>query len=91
MGRIVLLYAAAIVLPFAAYLFWLRFEAWRERLPAASRPLPWVPLLAVGLLLVIVVTLGEAFLGGDTAGGTYVPARVEDGKLIPGHIEAAPK
>lgn len=91
MGRIILLYVLALTLPFIAYRLWLRFEAWRARLPPEKRPVPWVPLVAVGLFFVIIVTLGEAFLGGDPAGGTYVPARLEDGRLVPGHIEAAPK
>lgn len=91
MGRIILINLLAFVLPFLSYLMWLRFERWRERLPPEQRPLPWVPLVAIGLMLVILVTLSLAFLGGEPAGGRYVPAHVQDGKLVPGRIEAEPK
>ncbi|MCF4165017.1 DUF6111 family protein [Zavarzinia compransoris] len=88
MGRIILLYVLAMVLPYVAFKLWIRFERWRLRQPPEKRPVPWIPIVAVGTFLVILVTLGEAFLGGDPAGGRYVPARLEDGRLIPGHIEA---
>ncbi|PWR22699.1 DUF6111 family protein [Zavarzinia aquatilis] len=90
MGRIILLYLAAFALPFVSYLMWLRFERWRERLPPEKRPLPWVPLVAIALMLAIMVTLGLAFLGGEPAGGRYIPAHMQDGKLVPGRIEAGP-
>ena len=35
--------------------------------------------------------LSLAFLGGEPAGGRYIPAHMQDGQLIPGRIEAAPK
>lgn len=88
MARLILMYLIAFSLPFAAYFLWLRWERWRAELPPGKRPLPWVPLATVGFFLVILVTLGEAFLGGDPAGGTYVPAHMEDGRLVPGRIEA---
>lgn len=91
MGRIILINLLAFVLPFLSYLMWLRFERWRERLPPERRPLPWVPLVAIGLMLVVLVTLSLAFLGGEPAGGRYVPAHMQDGQLVPGRIEAEPK
>lgn len=91
MARIILFYVLAFVLPFASYLMWLRFERWRERLPPEKRPLPWVPLLAVALALALVVTLGQAFFGGEPAGGRYVPAHMEGDRLVPGRIEAVPR
>ncbi|PWR23285.1 DUF6111 family protein [Zavarzinia compransoris] len=91
MARTIILSLLAVVLPFAAYLFWLRFERWRERLPPEKRPVPWVPLLAVGIVLALVVVFGEALLGGAPAGGRYVPARIENGQLVPGQFEAPVK
>lgn len=92
MIRTIVFSLLAIVLPFVAYLFWLRFERWRERLPPEQRPLPWVPLLAVGIALAIMVVLGQALLGGAPAGTDYVPARFENGQLVPGQFQpAAPK
>lgn len=90
MIRTIIFSLLAVVLPFVAYLFWLRFERWRERLPAEERPWPWVPLLAVGLFLAIIVVFGEAWLGGVPAGGEYVPARLENGQLVPGQFQPAP-
>lgn len=90
MARTVLLYLIAFALPFIAYLFWLRWERWRSEQPPEKRPLPWIPLASVGVFLVIVVILGESFLRGDDANGRYVPAHIEDGKLVPGRIEAPP-
>lgn len=88
MARIVLLYVIAFMLPFAAYFLWLRWERWRSELPPEKRPLPWIPLASVGVALIILLTLSEAFLRGDEASGRYVPAHMQDGRLVPGRVES---
>jgi hypothetical protein len=79
MLRILLQYLLPLVLPFLAWLIYARL-AHKPGLDAA----PWIGLAAagVGLLVVSLVTWG--LLGGSEPGETYVPARIEDGRLVPG-------
>jgi hypothetical protein len=81
MLRILLQYVLPLVLPFLAWLIYARLAHKPER------DAPWIGLAAagVGLLAVSLVTWG--LLGGSEPGETYVPARFEDGKLVPGTTE----
>ncbi len=93
MTRILLQIVLPLILPFAVYAAWLSVERRRaEKLgrgevPSwAEAPLVW--LAGAGLGLALVATAGLALLqGGDKFDGRYVPARVEDGRIVPGHIE----
>jgi hypothetical protein len=82
MGRF-LLHLAVFLLPFVLYGLWL---ARRRHAGGAPdwRDGPWYWLAASGLGLVLVVTTVFIVADGDRAGGTYVPARFEDGKVVPG-------
>lgn len=77
------------LLPFALYGIWL---AWAKRRAAAGmdprtwRNAPFGLLLVAGLVLVLLSFIVWRFTEPDNAGGTYEPARVEDGYLIPGRI-----
>jgi hypothetical protein len=87
MIRVVALEIMLFLLPFAAYGIWLAAqrrvvidgENWK------SAPIAW---LAVGGLVLVALGLGALVLAhqGPTA-GRYVPAKVENGQLIPGHFE----
>jgi hypothetical protein len=84
MIRPVLTELALFLAPFAVYAIFL----WATRAgvldPAhwSLSRLAW--LVAAALLLVIGSFVVLAQWGGDPPGSAYVPARVEDGKVVPG-------
>ena len=82
MLRLLLQYLLPLLLPFLAWLLYARL-AHRAGLEDA----PWLGLASagVGLLAVSLVTWG--LLSGSEPGEAYLPARVEDGRLVPGRTE----
>lgn len=93
MTRILLQIVLPLLLPFVAYAAWLSVERRRaEKLGRGEAPgwaeAPLVWLAGAGLALVLIATFGFSLLqGGDKYDGRYVPARVEDGRIVPGHME----
>lgn len=84
MIRPVLTEIAIFLIPFAVYAAFL-FASRSGVLVKSSWPLHVVGKLAVGaFVLVIISLLLLAHFSGAPPGATYTPARVEDGKLIPG-------
>lgn len=71
--------------PFAAYALylWLTDLGWRAPDRWHGVPLAW--LVGTGLALVAASLVIAALTGGYSTTGTYVPAHMEDGKLVPGH------
>ena len=84
MIRPVLTELAIFLIPFAAYALFLL--ATRSGVFAqASWPLHLVAKLALGSLLLVVLSfLFLAHFSGAPPGSTYVPAHLENGKLVPG-------
>jgi heme/copper-type cytochrome/quinol oxidase subunit 2 len=88
--RILIDYILPIFLPTVAWLLWLAFRAQRARrlgLTAPnwqSVPISW--LLAAGVLLTLVITVGGSLRSGY-ATGSYQPAHIDQqGHLVPGGI-----
>ena len=84
----ILKYAIPLLLPFALYFLWVFIE--RRRKAAGGwevRDTPWIWLSMTGLVLLIFSLLGTGLLIGSELGGAYVPPYVEDGQVIPGHVE----
>ncbi len=81
-----LLHAALLVLPLAVYLLYIRFVRRHQAVEPAWRETPWLWLMVAGLVLLTLSFLTLGLVGGDPPGGTYVPAHVEDGKLVPGQV-----
>lgn len=73
---------ALFLTPFAVFLLW-------RRLAAGGGPPP--ALLAAALAGLAVFGAGLAWFGIERslAPGRYVPARVEDGRIVPGHSATA--
>ena len=84
MIRPVLTEVGIFLIPFAAYALFLL--ATRSGVFAqASWPLHLVAKLALGSLLLVVLSfLFLAHFSGAPPGSTYVPAHLENGKLVPG-------
>ncbi|HVG51834.1 MAG TPA: DUF6111 family protein [Xanthobacteraceae bacterium] len=70
--------------PFAAYAFYL----WVTRASVLSRSswnakvVSWLTIVALVIMIASFVLLAE--FSGAPPGSTYVPAHIEDGKLVPG-------
>jgi len=83
-----------ILLPALIYLGYLRVE--RRRAEARGDPAtlpwwattPWVALAAAGVLLAAVLLSVVVLRSGSPVGGVYVPAHMENGGLVPGHVES---
>jgi hypothetical protein len=90
MLRELLTLVVPLLLPTLLYLLWLRAVRWSEAGGAVAwQKLPWVWLAVTGValtaLVLFVVTVGF----GTATPGIYVPPRVENGRIVPGHIEPA--
>ena len=51
------------------------------------RDLPWPWLLGIGIALMAASLIVLSMSSGDDRGGTYVPAHMEDGKVVPAKVE----
>jgi hypothetical protein len=96
MGRVLLQYILPLLLPTLIYLGWAAAERRRtERAQAGEAPrwqdAPWIWLAGAGLVLATVTTVALSLFGGSGIEGTYVPPRLEGGRVVPGHVEPAPK
>jgi hypothetical protein len=93
MTRILLQIVLPLALPFLAYALWLSVERRRaEKLGRGEIPgwseAPVVWLGASGLALAAIAAAGFLLLqGGDKADGVYVPPHLENGRIVPGHME----
>ena len=85
-----------LALPTALYVAWLWLGHWSPRgSPEESREseairwaaLPWVWLVAAGAVLLALMLFVVTVHFGSPQPGTYVPPHVENGQIVPGHIE----
>lgn len=87
MARTILIQIALFLAPFAVYALVL-LATKRDAREAGNWPARTLLTLAIaGGVLVILGLVFFAHFGGAAPGGTYEPARYEDGKLIPGRIK----
>jgi dolichyl-phosphate-mannose--protein O-mannosyl transferase len=85
MSRALLDSIGLFLIPFALYAAFLVFRA-RHPLLAESwsrGTLSWLSLAGLALAIAGVIYMG--FFGAEQ--GAYVPARVENGRLLPGHFQ----
>ena len=76
------------VLPFLApFLLFIAYRLLVTRGRGFLGHTPWFVLTVVGLVLACASLASLAFLGGDAPGGTYVPPRIEDGRIVPGEVK----
>lgn len=82
--------ALLFLLPFALYALYLRLS--KEEESAAARTHPWTLLFASGLALVAASFIIWGVTEGSGQQGVYVPPHLENGRVVPGHVEKeAPK
>jgi hypothetical protein len=81
-----------LVLPTVLYLVWLQAVRWAQAGDAVSwRALPWVWLGVTGVALAVLVLFVVTVHFGTSVPGIYVPPHVENGQVVPGHIQPAAK
>lgn len=73
--------------PFAAYGLYLKVTDLGWRAPERWHGVPLAWLAAAGLSLVAISLFAAALTGGFPTGGTYVPAHMESGRLVPGRTD----
>lgn len=86
MIRRILYEVLLFLLPFALYGVYWRLSGGKG---GESRRHPWTTLFIVGLVLVIASFFLWAYEDGEPREGTYVPPHVQDGRIVPGHVEPA--
>jgi heme/copper-type cytochrome/quinol oxidase subunit 3 len=87
MVRRILFDVLLFLLPFGVYGLYWRFSARTGERSAAH---PWNYLLISGLVLVAASFVYWGVTEGAGQQGVYVPAHVENGHVIPGHVERLP-
>lgn len=87
MLRVVLINILLLLLPVAIYVGYVTFKKPGTDPNDMWRDAPLLGLFGAGTALVIVVMVFFVSFTGGPREGTYVPAEVRDGKLVPGHVE----
>ncbi len=89
MLRELLTLVVPLVLPTLLYLVWLQAMRWSEQAGGAVswRAMPWVWLAATGVVLAALVLFVVTVHYGTATPGVYVAPHVENGEIIPGHID----
>jgi hypothetical protein len=91
MSRIFVSYIIPFILPAATYAAWVWYRTrYADRhggeVPTLEKG-PWPLLLFIGAVFAFAVLGTTAMLSGGSPDQTYVPPRVENGTVIPGHLE----
>ena len=85
MIRITLIQLASFLLPFLLFFIW----RWQSRTEHPLHATPTAKLTAAGVTLAVLAFLVLVFLdsaGSGRPGQQYVPPRVVDGEMVPGHF-----
>lgn len=87
MLRVILINIVLFALPLAFYAaYFYVSERNKNSVEIEWKNMPISILLQIGLALIVAGMLITAYVSGDDAGGTYLPARMENGKLVPGEV-----
>ena len=87
MIRFVFVHFLLFALPFILYLGYVRMTRAQREPGNVWKGAPLFGLLLAGLALMAVGFISLSVFTGSDTGGTYHPAQLRDGKLIPGYIE----
>lgn len=79
------------VAPFVIYGFYYLLMRRRALAGGGTAPplseAPWMWLVIVGCVLLAVSLVVFAIYDGSDVGGSYIPSRFEDGRIVPGEIK----
>ena len=82
----ILILLAPTILFIAFLILTRRIQLSRSQLAETLRNMPWVRLLGSGLILAAASLVVWALTVGGDPEGTYVPARIVDGEIVPGEV-----
>jgi uncharacterized protein DUF6111 len=85
MIRLILTRTLLFALPFALYGAWFQLMRMRAKTPGPHTP--WTVLIVAGLALVAASFIYVGLTEGESTSGVYVAPHVENGKIVPGHVE----
>ena len=85
MIRTLVIRICLFALPFALYALYLMLPQVRSAVHARRHP--WVRLTVAGLSLVALSFLVWGLTEGEPTSGVYVAPHLENGKVVPGHVE----
>jgi hypothetical protein len=91
MGRIIVTYIVPFLLPAVVYAIWVWYRTGYVARHGGEAPRlekgPWPLLLFLGAVLAFAVLAVTALTRGGSPDDLYVPPHLEDGKMVPGHLE----
>lgn len=89
--RILIEYILPVALPTLLWLLWLAYAQRQARAggrsPVDWQAVPWTWLLAAGLALALVLTVGLTLTRGYHTGGYHPPAIDGSGRMVPGRFD----
>ena len=85
MIRLILTRTLLFALPFALYGVWFALMRLRAKTPGPHTP--WTVLIVASLALVAASFIYVGLTEGESISGVYVAPHVENGKIVPGHVE----
>jgi hypothetical protein len=90
MTRFFLTVLLPLVLPTVLYVLWSGglVRAGQPGQGGQWRELPWTWLAALGIILAGCVVIAVVQIGGSR-GGLYIPPHLQNGVVVPGHVEPA--
>ncbi|MDX2145119.1 MAG: DUF6111 family protein [Rhodospirillaceae bacterium] len=91
MIRILFTYVIPFLMPLAGYALWIWYRTWYAGKHGGEAPKfeqgPWPLMLFLGAVLALAMLGVTALQQGGSPDATYVPPRVENGKVVPGRME----
>lgn len=91
MSRIVFTYVLPFLLPAAVYALWVWYRTGYAARHGGEAPRleqgPWPLLLFAGAVLAFVMLGTTAMINGGSPDDTYVPPHLQNGEMVPGHLE----
>jgi len=95
MTRIVLTYLIPFLMPITGYALWIWYRTSYAEKHGGEAPKfekgPWPLMLFLGAVFTLAVLGIGAMNVGGKPGDLYIPAYMEDGKLVPGRTETNPE
>ena len=87
MARLLALNALFFLIPFAAYSGWLFVTRRNLGTSADWSNRTIIILCSIGAVFVVIGLVTLTSFSASTTGETYIPATIEDGRIVPGRFE----